>query len=276
VRAPGSRTALHEAAQAGDLAMIATLVDGGADLEALEPIYRHTPLLMALEFGEPEAALALLARGASTVGATGEKALVLAARGGATTVIDALLARGVAARGTFALHAAARYGHVDALRRLLAAGEPVDEVEPNDQWTALTIACMENHATAARVLLDAGASVSVLDDDGDQPLHWAVFGARPHEIHEYRELGAPHDTYYVPQKGAPLVELLLTRGAAVNAPDGDGQTALHRAVLYQATNAVVVLLAHGANHALRDRDGKTARDLAIARGYSDLATRLSR
>ena len=275
-RGAHGRTPLHDAAQAGDLAAMRALLDRGADLEAVEETYRHTPLLLALEFGEPEAAMLLLERGASTAGQVGARALRLAARGGADGVIDVVLARGVPAKGTFALHAAATYGHARAIERLLTAGAPVDEVEPDDQWTALTIACMENRLDAARVLLAAGAAVDVRDDDGNQPLHWAVFGARPHEIHEYRELGRPHDTYYQPQASAPLVELLLARGAAVDARDGDGDTALHRAVLYGAANAVDVLLARGADRRLKNRDGKTALDLATARGHADIVQRLKR
>jgi ankyrin repeat protein len=268
------RTALHDAAQDGDLATMRTLLDEGADIEAIEDTYRYTPFLLALEYGEPEAAMLLLQRGASTVGYNGTHGLVLAARGGAVDVIDALLARGIVAKGSHALHAAAKYGHAAAIRRLLAAGEPVDEVERNDQWTPLTIACMENHLDAARVLIDAGASVNVHDDDGNMPLHWAVFGARPNEIHEYEDFGGEHDTYYEPQDDAPIVELLLAHGAPIDALDGDGDTALIRAAIYDAENAVEVLLTHGADRRVRNRDGKTALDIAQAGRNDAIAKRL--
>jgi ankyrin repeat protein len=268
------RAALHDAAQAGKLDEMRALIDGGADLEAVEDVYRFTPFLFALEFSEPEAAMLLLERGASTAGPIGVRGLALAARGGAVEVIDVLLARGITARGTFALHAAAKYGHADAIERLLKAGAPVDEREPNDQWTPLLIACMENKLAAARVLLAAGASVTVKDDDGNMPLLWAVFGARPNEIHEYPALGGPHDTHFVPQRDAPLVELLLKRGAPIDALDGDGDTALHRATMYQATAAIDVLLARGANRRIKNRDRLTALDLATKRGYDAIARRL--
>src|SRR5262249_19585340 len=83
------RTPLHDAAQAGDLAERRKLLDAGADLEAIEETYRYTPFLLALEYGEPEAAMLLLERGASTVGYNGTHGLALAARGGSVAVIDA-------------------------------------------------------------------------------------------------------------------------------------------------------------------------------------------
>lgn len=270
------RTPLHDAAQDGDLAKMRELIDGGASLEAIEDIYRYTPFLLALEYGEPEAAMLLLERGASTTGTIGTHGLFLAARSGSIPVIDALLARGIPAKGSNALHAAAKYGYADAVKRLLAAGEPVDEVEGNDQWTPLTVACIENQLDVARVLLDAGASVNVHDDDGNTPLHWAVFGARPAEIHEYAEMGGPHDTYYVPQADAPLVALLLARGAPIDALDGDGDTPLLRAVMYEAANAVEVLVKRRADRTVKNREGKTALDIARARGYQDIVRLLTR
>jgi len=130
---------------------------------------------------------------------------------------------------------------------------------------------MENQLAAARVLIAAGASVKVRDDDGNMALHWAVFGARPNEIHEYSDMGGPHDTYYEPQEGAPLVQLLISFHAPINALDGDGDTALHRAAMYDAANAVIVLLRAGADRNVRNRDGKTAYQLATDRKNSTAA-----
>ncbi|HWN66011.1 MAG TPA: ankyrin repeat domain-containing protein [Haliangium sp.] len=275
-RGYAGRTPLHDAAQSGKLDEIRALLDGGADLEAVEEVYRYTPLLLALEYSEPEAALFLLERGASTAGHIGPQALLLAARSGDVTVIDALLARGIAPRGIGALHAAARYGHVSAIERLLAAGAQVDELLPDERWTPLLVACMENQPDAAKALLAAGASVEVRDRNGNTALHWAVFGSRPKEVHVYMELGGEHDTYFVPQTSAPILEMLLARRAPVDATDNEGRTPLHQAVLFEASSAVDALLTAGASRTARDREGKTPLELARARGHEGIARRLER
>lgn len=264
-------TALQRAAEGGDLAELTALLDRGANLEASSPqVYGGaTAMVIALEFSEPLAAKLLIDRGASVAGAAGTEALVLAARDGADDLVDLLLQRGVPVRGTRALDAAAKYGRVSAIQRLLRAGAPVNQPDANDhQFTPLMIACMENQLEAARTLLAAGANVNAQDDDGTTVLHWAVFAARPDELHLYRELGQPHDTVYRPQQHAPLVELLLARGAKLEVADAAGNTALHQAAMMDARAAALVLIAAGANRAARNREGKTAYELAVDRHNS--------
>lgn len=50
------RTPAHHAAAAGDVAALRLLVEGGADLDALDPTYDATPLGWAEFFDKPEAA----------------------------------------------------------------------------------------------------------------------------------------------------------------------------------------------------------------------------
>jgi ankyrin repeat protein len=258
-------TALMRAAQSGQTDEIAALLDRGANIEASDPrVYRGaTPLVIALEYGQHDAALLLLDRGASTAGARGTAALELAARGGLGDVIDRLLARKVAVRGTKALHLAAKYGYADAIVKLVRAGAKVRDPDRSDHdYTPLVIACQSNRLAAARALLAAGANANDVDADGTPALHWAVFGARPDEIHEYEELGGEHTTDYVPQKDAPLVRLLLAKGARRDAVDAGGNTALHEAAKLDARAAAAVLLAVGADRARKNARGETALDLA--------------
>lgn len=76
-------------------------------------------------------------------------------------------------RGT-ALIAAAHLGHVEVVRRLIAAGAPLDHVN-NLGWTALMEAVVlgdgrPNHQQVVRLLLEAGADRSIADRDGVTPL----------------------------------------------------------------------------------------------------------
>ncbi|HUS28515.1 MAG TPA: ankyrin repeat domain-containing protein [Kofleriaceae bacterium] len=264
-------TALMRAAQGGKTVEVANLLDRGANIEASNPkVYDGaTPLVLALEYGQDDTAKLLLDRGASVAGKLGTSALVLAARGGFDDIVDRLVTAKVSPKGTLALQAAARYGHVSTIKRLVKAGAVVRDKDTGDHdYTPFIVACQENQLAAARALLDAGANVNDVDADGTPALHWAVFGERPDEVHEYREMGKPHDTYWIPHKDAPLVKLLLGKGAKREAVDADGNTALHKAAMLDVAAAAKVLLAAGANRAKKNAEGQTAYELAKDRKNS--------
>ena len=76
-----------------------------------------------------------------------------------------------------ALIAAAHLGHVEVVRRLIAAGAPLDHVN-NLNWTALIEAVIlgdggRDHQAVVRALLDAGADRTIPDGDGATPLDLA-------------------------------------------------------------------------------------------------------
>jgi uncharacterized protein len=263
-------TPLMHAAQMGRLDEIAALLDRGANIDASsDTIYDHaTPLLIALEYSQPEAAALLIERGASIADPIGSRALALAARGGDRELVEHLLARGVPA-STNALRHAARQGHAEVITMLVAAGAVVNAPDPDDhQYTPLIIACQENEREAVAVLLKAGAKVEATDDDGNTALYWAVFGARPVEIHEYEEIGEPHDTYWVPQRDAPIVQLLVDAKANLDGRNRSGDTALHEAAYLDAAAAARILVAAGASRTVKNHDGKTPYDLARDRKNS--------
>ena len=264
-------TALQRAAMAGDTAQIAALLQRGANLEASSPkVYQGaTPLVIALEFGQAEAAKLLLTRGAATTGSVGRSALELAARDGLDPIVDLLLARKVAVSGSRALHAAAKYGHATTIRRLVVAGAKVDDPRRDDHgFTPLIVACQDNRLAAAKQLLASGANPNDRDSDGTTVLHWAVFAARPVEIHMYEDIGGPHTTRYEPQNDAALVQLLIAKGAKLDATDRAGNTALHQAAMMDARAAAAALIAAGAKRAVRNVSGKTALELARDRNNS--------
>lgn len=127
---------------------------------------------------------------------------------------------------------------------MLAAG--VDANCAEDGWTPLMAALREppdffdDNATAVvSVLLAAGADVNAREPGtGRTPLHEAV---RP---------------------GKRAVRLLLEYGADPNAVSISGQTPLHECSEYVALEAAEVLLQAGADPQLRDREGRSAGDLA--------------
>jgi ankyrin repeat protein len=74
-----------------------------------------------------------------------------------------------------------------------------------------------------------------------------------------------------------VAEALLNHGAEIDARDGVTQaTALGRAASWGRRDVVELLLARGANSSLKDKNGKTPLDLAVANGQSDVVSVLMR
>lgn len=264
-------TALQRAAQSGDLAEIAALLAKGAAIDASSPtVYAGaTAMEIALQFSEPPAAKLLLDRGASIAGPIGPRVLALAAREGADDIIDALLVRGVKVSDGYALSLAAKYNRVSSIAKLVKAGAKVSAPDKNDHdFTPLMVACQENHLEAAKALLAAGARIDDQDTEKNTALQWAVFAARPVEIHIYDKIGGPHNTLFRPQPSAPLVKLLVERGAKLELANDGKDTPLHHAAMLDAKAAAEVLVAAGANRAAKNAEGKTPLDLARARKNS--------
>jgi uncharacterized protein len=264
-------TALMRAAQDGKIAEITTLLARGANIEASHPkVYDGaTPVVLALHFDNHDAATLLLDRGASIAGKLGTEALVLAARSGFDDLVDRLLKAKVSPKGTISLEVAATFGHVSTIKKLVKAGAKVRSANKDDHgYTPFIAACQNRQIEAARTLLALGANVNDLDDDGNTALHWAVFGERPDEVHIYRSSGGPHDTHFRAHDDAPLVKLLVSKGAKVDALDSEGNTPLHKAAMFDAAAAVKVLLAAGAKRSKKNGEGLTPYELAKHRRNS--------
>jgi len=67
---------------------------------------------------------------------------------------------------------------------------------------------------------------------------------------------------------------LLTEHCDVNAANNVGQTALMMAALFGRSDVVRLLMAHGANSALKDNAGNTAAGLAQQQGNPAMVTLL--
>jgi ankyrin repeat protein len=173
---------LHAAAHRGDAAAIARLA--AADRGALEARdgNRRTPLHVATFAKRRDAVRALVAAGADTAALDADRydAVTIAAVADDEETLALLLALGASAKlvtsrwdGT-ALIAAAHLGHDGVVRRLIAAGAPLDHVN-SLHWTALIEAIVlgdggPRHQACVRALLDAGASTRLADREGRTPL----------------------------------------------------------------------------------------------------------
>ena len=124
-------TALHWAAQHGNVKMVNLLADAGVDVEARTRLGGHTPLQVASRNAEAAAVRALLAAGADA--------------GAVTTT------------GATALHFAAGSGSAAAVSALLDGGADADAREPVWGQTPLMFAAARARTEAIAVLLARGA-----------------------------------------------------------------------------------------------------------------------
>jgi ankyrin repeat protein len=123
-------TALHWAAQKGDVELAKTLLYAGANVKAATRVGGYTPLLIAAKNGNAPMIETLTTGGADANSATmnGTTALMFAAQAGNADAVTALLAHGAdvnakeKVKGETAIMIAAAYGRADVIRVLTAKG----------------------------------------------------------------------------------------------------------------------------------------------------------
>jgi ankyrin repeat protein len=147
----------------------------------------------------------------------------------------------------------AALGDADRLRAYLQPNPAGATAFSEDGFTALHFAAFLGGSGVAQVLIDAGADVAAVAQNGMQvqPLNSAAAGR------------------------TEVCGLLLDAGAPVDARQSGGYTALHEAALNGNEALVDVLLAHGADPALADDEGRTAADHAHRNGHQALGARLT-
>ena len=172
---------LHRAAQEGNVDDIRRLAKAGAALEERDAQGR-TPVHVAAFASQDEALRALAKAGAdmNALEARAYDVVTIAAVADDPELMSLAIELGndpglttSPYRGT-ALIAAAHLGHVEVVRRLIAAGAPLDHIN-NLGWTALMEAVIlgdggRNHQQVVRLLLEAGADRSIADRSGVTPL----------------------------------------------------------------------------------------------------------
>jgi cytochrome c len=161
---------LHDAAKKGDVALIAKLLDEGADVNKRSAI--ATPLYFAVQENHPEAVKLLLQRGADANGeSVGGTALQSAARTGSAEMASLLLEHGAnpnaaSKDGVNALHFAAQKGHLEVVKLLLDKGADVGAVNIHGE-PALHFAMIGGHNDVARLLVVRGSKAPAVEPLGD-------------------------------------------------------------------------------------------------------------
>ncbi|HET6889736.1 MAG TPA: ankyrin repeat domain-containing protein, partial [Pyrinomonadaceae bacterium] len=192
------------------------------------------------------------------------------------------------------LSVAAKYGYSDALRFLLAQGAEI-EIEDYQGDTPLITAIRCGQPEASHILIAAGADVSRMPYS-------------PTYAEETQLMMVVRSERFSAEEKLELIQRMVAAGADVNRPDATGDTPLIKAVRFgtdhyyamigfgnepdvewrvtkwpvynkwrpeEVAAVARALLAAGADASLRDRDAKTAHNIASAAGLTEAAAVLS-
>jgi ankyrin repeat protein len=154
--------------------------------------------------------------------------------------------------GTSALHFACHEGFVSVIRRLVEMGADINALDNNGS-TPLVIACISGHEAAAFLLLHLGADGKTWKDgDGRSALYWACMEGL-----------------------VSVIRRLVDMGADINQQDNDGITPLIWACESGKEAMAHLLLEFGADvNRGEDEDGRSALHLASRRGLVSVIRRL--
>ncbi len=272
---------------------------------------RAADLISATRAGDVNAVRCLLACGFAVDhrDEKGSTALLHAAGSGELRIVQILLQADAdvslcATTGATAVSAAIMRGHREVVSALLSHADVVSQ-RFEGSVTALMLALALGRQEIATTLVSHGADPQDCDAAGNSALHYVArfgFAARDQEAvlrlwQWVLATSAVERILHVNQKGdsalmwllgadAPLqafaseaciaqqVALLIRHGASLEGQNSQGASVLHLAAQRGALNLVEHLLVLGAPRGLRDTIGRDASEVALSKGYVDVAAAL--
>lgn len=160
-----------------------------------------------------------------------------------------------------ALKAAVESESMEILKLLLEAGAQINAKTSGGE-TALTEAARTGKVEMVKILLEAGANPNIQDRMEMTPLHWTIHWSR--------------QTAQTPTKPGYIetVQHLLKGGARVDLSHSDGTTPLMMAAKLDEAEICRILMEAGADRKARNKEGQTAADIAMNRGFIALSLSL--
>jgi ankyrin repeat protein len=191
----------------------------------------------------------------------------------------ATLHSGIAHAGAYdEILADAEHNRTEAVLELLQLGLDVNTAAP-DGTTLLMTAARNGNLGLIEALLKNRANHLIRNRYGDTALMFAALNGHVAAVKRLLELGGPQENrdgwaplhYAAFQGHIEVARYLLGKGARVNVPAPNTQTALMLAAGSGNMEMVRFLIDEQADMRLKDRDGKTARDIAAAKGHKQIA-----
>ncbi|XP_069010138.1 unconventional myosin-XVI isoform X2 [Embiotoca jacksoni] len=180
------------------------------------------------------------------------------------------------------LHLCARHDNVFAAELLIERGLNVN-LQDEDLWTALHVACVCDHADVVLLLLVAGVNVLLQDINGNIPLDYAFEGTETSYIlrKHLEENGVDVSSMHAMKTQRPSTMLsdvrqLVATGGSLNQPNDDGVTLLHIACASGYREVVSVLLESGTDPHPADNNFWTPLHLAAKYGQTSIVSQLLR
>lgn len=183
------------------------------------------------------------------------------------------------------LHAAAWEGDAKEISRLVATGNDLEQSDSAGR-TALHVAAFSGRADLVTALVDAGADPNALEHDRYDIITIAAVANDVDVLQAALRAGGNPSNVTSPYDGTALiaaahlghvdvVQTLIDAGAPLDHVNNLGWTALIEAVVLGdgKTNHVEIVRAlrkAGADVSLTDDQGRTASDLAQARGFQEM------
>jgi len=182
------------------------------------------------------------------------------------------------------IHDAARKGDVNKIKALLQVDPKLVADQDKNGDTPLHVACLHGQLAAAQVLIDAGADVNAKNSygaftPGDLG---AVFSSSNHQdpvslltVHgvDSRDMKNGYTPLHLclfASRHKEIMELLIAKGADVNAQASSGASPLFFAVLRDQPDDVKFLIEKGANVNASDAYGDTILDAALHLQYGSM------
>ena len=295
-----ARSLLFGSVSYGGVEAVRDLVRAGAEVRVTDD-NGQTPLMIAAKRGLPEMVKALLAAGDNPNAADkyGVTVLIHGASSGNAEVLRALLEVGAQSNersksGNTALMAAAAAGNPILVEQLLRAGANI-KAKGWKNTTALLAGSMgeiefeylnvgESHAEipgevidrakVVRLLIDAGANVNDVNEEGENAL-FTIYEEAVRELVKTRiDINARNndgETPLIATVAPEVAEVLVRAGVKLDLTDTNGQTALMHGAKNNYVENLKVLVRAGANLDLQDSEGSTALMLCAEKGLEDSA-----